>query len=196
METSIDMLRHGELLGGVRYRGNTEAGLTAAGRADMDAVWAQLAESVDLIVTSPLGRCRMPAVEWAVQAGIACEVVDDFREMHYGKWEGLSAGEIEQQFPGQLARWRENPVGMRIPGAESIEEFSGRVVRAWETTLHAYAGRHLLLLAHSGTLRVIMAHVLGAPLPSTRRFSVPYAAWCRVLKTECGYLLTHLNRPA
>jgi len=194
--TVIDLLRHGALEGGVRYRGSIEAELTVDGRADMDAVWAQLIDSVDAILTSPLGRCLKPALDWAGQKGIVCEVVDDFREMHYGEWEGLSAEEIEQRFPGMLVRWRENPAGMQIPGAERIEDFAERVVCAWDDVLQTYSGQHLLLLGHSGSLRVILAHVLGAPLPTTRRFSMPYAAWSRVQESNCGYLLTHLKGPS
>jgi len=192
----VDLLRHGALEGGLRYRGSTEVELTVAGRAAMDAVWAQLEGQVDAIVTSPLGRCLKPARDWAGEAGIQCKIVDDFREMHYGEWEGLSAEEIEQHFPGMLVRWRENPVGMQIPGAERVEDFAERVVCAWDTMLRAYSGRRLLLVGHSGTLRVIVAHVLGAPLPVTRRFAMPYAAWSRVKKAGCGYLLTHLNGPS
>jgi len=194
--TVIDLLRHGALEGGVRYRGSIEAELTVDGRADMDAVWAQVADSVDVILTSPLGRCLKPALDWAGKKGIACEVVDDFREMHYGEWEGLGAEEIEQRFPGMLVRWRENPVGIQIPGAERIEGFAERVVFAWNDALRTYSGQHLLLLGHSGSLRVILAHVLGAPLPTTRRFSMPYATWGRVHEGDCGYLLTHLRGPS
>jgi len=194
MQTTVDLLRHGELIGGVRYRGNTEAQLTEAGRADMDAVWLRLAGQVGHIVTSPLGRCREPAGSWSRQSGIPCTVVDDFREMHYGEWEGLGAAQIEQAFPGLLPRWRKNPVGIQIPGAETIELFAERVIDAWEAMLREYAGRHVLLVAHSGTLRVLVAHVLGAPLAATRRFAMPYAAWSRVQHDRCGNLLTFLNR--
>jgi len=196
MQTSIDLLRHGELVGGVRYRGTIEADLTAKGRADMDAVWARLDGQVELIVTSPLSRCRLAAEQWAEHSGLDCEVVADFREMHYGAWEGLSADQIEQRFPGELARWRENPVGMQIPGAESIETFAHRVTHAWDAMLRDHAGRHVLLVAHSGSLRVILTHVLGAPLSATRRVAMPYAAWSRVRHNECGSLLTHLNQSA
>lgn len=194
MAKTVDLLRHGALVGGLRYRGSIEADLTAEGRAAMDAVWGLIGEQVDAIVSSPLGRCRKPAEQWAAHSDIPCEVVDDFREMHYGAWEGLSAEEIEQDFPGMLARWRENPVGMQIPGAETVEAFAARVVQAWEKMLRAHTGHRLLLVGHSGTQRIILAHVLGAPLQATRRFAMPYAAWSRVQHGECGYLLTHMNR--
>jgi len=193
-KTKVDLLRHGALIGGVRYRGSIEAELSDAGRAAMDTVWNQLADSLDGIVTSPLSRCREPACEWAEKAGIPCVVHDDLREMHYGAWEGLSAEEIEVQFPGMLLRWRENPVGMRIPGAETIEDFAVRVTCAWQRILDESEGKHLLLIAHSGTLRVILTHVLGAPLSATRSFSMPYAAWHRVRLQEGKMVLAFLNR--
>ena len=194
--TTVDLLRHGELLGGIGYRGTTEAELTPAGRQSMDAVWSRLADSVDVILCSPLGRCQGPAMAWSAHSGLPCEVVDDFREMHYGQWEGLSPAEVEQRFPGMLAQWRTDPVGVRIPGAESIECFSARVVAAWDAMLQRHAGRRLLLVGHSGTLRMILTHVLDAPLAASRRFSVPYSAWCQVRQRECGYLLTHVNYPS
>jgi len=192
-KTTLDLLRHGALIGGVRYRGTIEAELSDAGRADMDTVWNQLADSLDGIVTSPLSRCREPACEWAEKAGIPCVVHDDLREMHYGAWEGLSAEEIEAQFPGMLARWRENPVGMRIPSAVTIEDFAIRVTRAWLRVLKESEGKHILLIAHSGTLRVILTHVLGAPLSATRRFAMPYAAWHRVIRQDEHMFLAFLN---
>lgn len=191
---TIDLLRHGELSGGVRYRGTTEAELTPAGRAAMDAVWAELVGSVDVILSSPLGRCHGPAEAWSAQSGAPCEIVDDFREMHYGEWEGLTPDEIEHRFPGMLSRWRKNPAGMSIPGAEKLERFAARVVAAWEKAMITHAGRRILIVGHSGTCRVILAHVIGAPLSATRRFMVPYSFWSRIQKSECGYLITYLNR--
>jgi len=193
MTTTIDLLRHGALEGGIRYRGNTEAVLTRAGRETMDAVWHELHGSIDAIVTSPLSRCRQPAETWAKEAGISCRVEPNIREMDYGAWEGLSKEEIEARFPGMLSRWRENPVGMQVPDAEHIEDFARRVLKGWEAILHESAGKHVLVVAHSGSLRVILAHVLGAPLPAIRRFSIPYASWNRVEVEGVRYRLLHLN---
>jgi len=194
MTTTIDLLRHGALEGGIRYRGNTEAVLTRAGRAAMDAVWRKLDGSIDAIVTSPMSRCRQPAETWAKEAGISCRVEPNIREMDYGAWEGLSKEEIETQFPGMFSRWRENPVGMRIPDAECIEDFAKRVIEGWEAILCASAGKHVLVVAHSGSLRVILAHVLGAPLPAIRRFAMPYASWNRVIYNGDWPNLEFLNR--
>jgi len=192
--TVVDLLRHGELEGGVRYRGDTEAALTEAGRAQMDAVWDQLCGKVEGIVTSPLLRCAGPSRKWARAAGIPCRVDPDIREMRYGQWEGLSREEIEWQFPGWLARWRENPVGMQIPQAENVEDFSRRIRQGWESMLRHHIGKRTLLVGHSGTLRVILALVLGAPLSTIRRFAMPYASWSRIIRDNSGIYLEFFNR--
>jgi len=190
----IDLLRHGALKGGIRYRGNTEAALTKAGREAMDVVWHELHGSIDAIVTSPMSRCRQPAEAWAKKAGIPCQVEPNIHEMDYGAWEGLSQEEIEMRFPGMLSRWRENPVGMRIPDAERIEDFARRVLEGWEAILCASTGKHVLVVAHSGSLRVILAHVLGAPLPTIRRFAMPYVSWSRVIDDRGKLCLEYLNQ--
>ncbi|MDQ6958424.1 MAG: histidine phosphatase family protein [Mariprofundaceae bacterium] len=193
MTTTIDLLRHGALQGGIRYRGNTEAALTRAGRETMDAVWRKLDGSIDAIATSPLSRCSQPAEAWAKEAGIPCRIEPNIREMNYGAWEGLSKEEIEKRFPGMLSRWRENPLGMQIPDAERIEDFARRVIEGWESILYESAGKHVLVVAHSGSIRVILAYVLGAPLSSIRRFTMPYAAWSRAIRNGDSCYLEYLN---
>jgi len=218
MTTTIDLLRHGELEGGIRYRGNTEAALTMAGRMAMDAVWRKLDGDIGAIVTSPLSRCRQPAESWAAAAGIDCRIEPNIREMEYGVWEGLSKEQIEVRFPGMLSRWRENPAGMQIPEAEAIEDFAQRVIEGWQAIVDESAGKHVLVVAHSGSLRVILAHVLGAPLyvrlprsdglamtdrvevghcersAAIRQFAMPYASWSRVIFNGNNPRLEYLNR--
>ncbi|MDX8410531.1 MAG: histidine phosphatase family protein [Mariprofundaceae bacterium] len=192
--TTVDLLRHGELEGGIKYRGNIEEALTRAGRLQMDRAWRQLASAVDLIVTSPLSRCRQPAQAWSAEAGIPCVVEERFREMHYGEWEGLTRREIEARFPGQLAKWRDNPVGRQIPGAECIETFAKRVTEGWRDVLKVHAGKHVLLVAHSGSLRIILAEILNAPLSTIRQFAMPFSSWNRVIDEGGKPFLEFLNR--
>jgi len=52
----------------------------------------------------------------------------------------------------------------------------------------------VLVVEHPGSSRVILAHVLGAPLPSIRRFAMPYASWSRVISCHGGLYLEYLNR--
>lgn len=176
----MDLLRHGELEGGVRYRGRVDDPLTDAGRRSMDAVWEHLRHEVDTIIASPLARCAGPARAWAEAAGIECILDERIAELHYGDWEGLSADEIRQGWPGMLERWRADPSGMRPPNGESPEELRARIEDFLRQWMACDAGRKLLVVAHSGSLRMLLAAALGAPIAATRRFAMPYACWSRL----------------
>ena len=180
----VDLLRHGALQGGIRYRGTVDDPLTDEGRAAMESVWMRLAGDVDTIIASPLSRCAGPARDWAERAGVALIIEPRVAEMCYGAWEGMTADEIRSRFPGMLEQWRANPEGMRIPGAETMDALSARIAGFWADLCAEHAGRRILIVAHSGSLRMLITHVLGAPIAATRRLAVPYACWSRIAVRE------------
>jgi len=177
---TVDLLRHGELEGGIKYRGQVDDPLSTAGRMAMDSVWAQLQGQVDAIISSPLSRCAVPARDWAAAAGIDCVLDERVMEIHYGAWEGKTGEEIRAEFPGMLEQWRRDPTGMHPPEGESPEELKLRLASWWQEMVVNFEGRHVLVVAHSGSLRMLLAHVLGAPIITTRHFSMPYACWSRI----------------
>ncbi len=176
---TVDLLRHGELEGGVKYRGWVDDPLTQAGKASMDAVWSRLRGDVDLLVSSPLGRCSEPVRAWAQEAGVPCEIDSRVAEMHYGEWEGLTSEEIMVRYPGMLEKWRRNPAGMSAPGGESAEQLQARISEFWSDISNRYDGKHLLIVSHSGSMRMLLAHILSAPIATTRLMQMPYSCWSR-----------------
>ena len=68
----VDLLRHGELEGGIKYRGHTDDPLTTSGQLAMIQIWQQLQHDVEIIITSPLSRCCILANEWANTARFLC----------------------------------------------------------------------------------------------------------------------------
>jgi len=193
---TIDMLRHGALVGGVKYRGTQDDPLTPAGRTSMDRVWQQLHRDVSLIISSPLKRCAEPAQAWATQAGIPCLMEPALQELAYGEWEGKTAVEIQQAYPGMLETWRQTPTQMTPPGGESMRSFSRRVGQCLQRLVHHYCDEHILLVAHSGSIRMLIAHALKAPVVSTRHLSMPYACWSRLEARDSGLSLCfHAREP-
>ncbi len=177
---TMDLLRHGALEGGVKYRGHVNDPLTIEGRMQMDKAWKNLNGKIDLIISSPLSRCAEPALAWAGESGIECIIEPRVREMFYGDWEGKTIAQITHQYPGVLEQWRKNPEGMCPPGGESPEELRQRIRLWWAETCIKHDGLRLLLVAHSGSLRMFIAHILAAPIASTRTLDMPYACWSRV----------------
>jgi len=177
---TIDLLRHGALEGGIKYRGRTDDPLTIAGRSAMDHAWSQLAGDVDIIIASPLIRCASPAKAWAEQAGIDCIIEPRLAEMDYGAWEGKTIDAIQRQYPGMLQRWRKDPTGMRPPGGESPEALRARLSQWWEEARIQYDGSHILVVGHSGSLRMLIALIRGKSIAYTRTLDMPYACRKRI----------------
>jgi len=184
---TIDLLRHGALEGGVKYRGSLDEALTQTGREAMDDVWQQLQGEVDTIICSPLSRCADPASSWAAQAGISCVVEPAIQELSYGDWEGLTAEDIENAYPGVLQTWRQNPTQMTPPNGEPMLDFSRRIQVFLNHLIQEHEQGHVLLVAHSGSIRMLIAHALQAPIVSTRHLSMPYACWSR-LRVDNGHV--------
>lgn len=175
----VDLLRHGALQGGVKYRGRVEADLSCTGHQQMESVWRKLVNDVDVIITSPLRRCAGLAQIWATSTGIHCITDERMAEMHYGDWEDKTHDEIELEFPGMLACWRADPTGMRPPNGESPEELQMRITDFWQDMCATYSKQHLLVVGHSGSTRMLIAHIAGQPIAYTRDIAMPYACWSR-----------------
>jgi len=182
---TIDLLRHGALEGGVKYRGSVDDALTEQGRQQMNKVWQAVCDDVSMIISSPLSRCAIPAQAWAAASDIPCVLDKRVQELFYGDWEGKTAGEIHVAHPHMLETWRKDPTNMCPPQGESMLNFSARIQGFLSSLEDTYQNEHILLVAHSGTIRMLIAHALQAPIVSTRHLAMPYACWSR-LKLEQG----------
>ncbi|OIO67320.1 MAG: cobalamin biosynthesis protein CobC [Zetaproteobacteria bacterium CG_4_9_14_3_um_filter_49_83] len=176
----VDILRHGELQGGVRYRGTQNDPLTEHGRSQMQAVWANIQHEAELIITSPLSRCADIAQTWATQRNIEYRIEPRIAELNYGAWEGLTHGEIEAAYPGILAAWRTDPTGMTPPNGESMDALQQRIIHFWDDLLTNKPAAHILVVGHSGSLRMLLTHIMGLPVKASRTLNMPYASWSRV----------------
>ncbi|MDX8412578.1 MAG: histidine phosphatase family protein [Mariprofundales bacterium] len=177
---TIDLLRHGALEGGTRYRGRCDDPLTAEGRHSMDQVWAKIGDQVSLIICSPLQRCRQPATAWAQSRAIPLQVDSRLQELHYGKWEGKTITEIAMTDSDMLKQWRHDPTGMTPPGGEMMEHFHQRISEFWYQLIDEHEDERLLLIGHSGVNRTLLAIALQTPLATSRKLAMPYSCWSQL----------------
>ncbi|MDD5394179.1 MAG: histidine phosphatase family protein [Thiothrix sp.] len=180
MRTIIDLLRHGEPEGGNMYRGSgTDHSLSERGWQQM---WAAIEGKGgwDAIVTSPMSRCHAFASAVAEKYGLPLEVIPDLREAGYGAWEGLRPEDIQATQPEAYRALYADPLHCRPQGAEPLETFAQRVTQAFAQVQEQYAGKHILLVSHAGTMRAIAVHLLGAPITAQQRISLSFAAFFAV----------------
>ncbi|WP_448507125.1 histidine phosphatase family protein [Immundisolibacter sp.] len=191
--TTIDLLRHGEPAGGPRFRGTVDDPLSETGWMQMRAATAD--GQWDRVVCSPLRRCREFAEELALQRGLDCRVEVDFREISFGLWEGLTAAQVEANCGEALARFWQDPVACPPPRGEPVADFSARVEGAWQRLIADARGQRVLVVAHGGTIAMLLRGVLGMPLSHSWRVRMGYAGQARLRLDHTPYgLLTALLR--
>lgn len=178
--TVIDLLRHGACEGGDIYRGSIDVALSDQGWAQMraqvvaPAAWTQ-------VFSSPMQRCQHLAQEVAADNNLPLTVVPELAEVHFGDWEGCLVADIWREQNDHVRRFFADPLNVAPPNGERLADFDARVARGWQQLVAASCGKHVLMVAHGGTIRVILARVLGMPLNRIAHLDVPYACASRVL---------------
>lgn len=182
-DTVIDLIRHGEPVGGRRYRGQIDDPLSRRGWEQM---WSavETATPWEYIVSSPLVRCSAFARSLAKKLRIPLREDERLKEVGFGAWEGRSGSELKRDDPRILARFYRDPVHHRPSGAEPLEAFHSRVREVFEEIRSDQQGRHVLVVTHAGVIRAIITHVLQAPLSGMYRISIPTASLARVLSNS------------
>lgn len=186
----VYLMRHGEPVDGVRYRGATDDPLSADGRAEMQHALASCG-AFDGIVTSPLRRCADFARSLAQRSGMPLAVEPGFREMHFGQWEGQTPQGLMATCPELLRQFWEDPLAHPPPGAEPLDAFRSRVIAAWRAQVRGSEGRSLLLIVHGGTVRAILAHLRRLSVRELMCLTVPYASVHRVYVKPGGDRAEH-----
>ena len=177
--TTIDLLRHGEPVGGARYRGRIDDPLSEKGWSEM---WIAVGDHRpwDAVVSSPLSRCSAFAQELGTRHALPVALEPRFREISFGDWEGRTAEDLMRSDRDVLLRFWRDPVAHPPPGAESLNAFRERVLAAWSQLIVNHQGKHLLLVCHGGVIRMIVSHVLEMPVNGMFRVVVPTASMTRI----------------
>jgi len=155
------LVRHGETDGNSSQRliGSGDPSLSAAGREHMLRARAALqGQVVDLVVASPARRAFQSAA--VLTGGAPVRLEPDFREIHFGRWEGRSLAEVEAADPVLFQQWRDGATGFEYPGGEPRAAFRARVGRGLERLLAAGV-MGALVVAHKGVIREIARLLTG-----------------------------------
>ncbi len=193
-ERILDLIRHGRPEGGSRYRGHgIDDPLSERG-------WAQMWQAVggtapwQAVVTSPLRRCRAFAKALGERHGLPLTVDEDLKEVGFGAWEGKTREQVQTEDPQGYRAFYADPVHARPPGAEPLAAFLARTRAAWERLLDR-PETHLLVVAHAGVIRALLAHALDAPPAALYRLQVDTAHLTRIQLHDRRPLVVFHNRP-
>lgn len=183
------LIRHGQTRGNAekRYIGRTDEPLSEIGRKELEARKARgdYPEAGSLYL-SPLRRCIQTAD--ILYSGRKFTVIDEFREMEFGLFEGKNYTELSGD--PEYQSWIDSGGLMAFPGGESRAEFIGRSLRGfsgvmkleekkfedtnkamsdrqvfcekWNEENSTYAPlRRITLIVHGGTIMALLSVLCG-----------------------------------
>lgn len=185
---TLDLIRHGEPEGGVRYRGSVDDPLSERG-------WQQMRHSVqqaqsdgvrwEKIFSSPMLRCVEFARELSSQQALELSTVAALKELSFGDLEGLTPQQAWDQYPALLSGLWEDPASHTPPNGEPYPAFLERISSGLDeviTTTEQLPSEqpHVLVVAHGGVIRATLTSLLAMPPGTTFRIEVPYAGITRL----------------
>lgn len=178
-KTVIDLLRHGEPLGGRRYRGQIDDPLSEKGWSEM---WHAVSGETpwQLIITSPLRRCSEFADQLSERLSLPLYRDERLKEVGFGAWEGLTHQQLRERDADILTRFYLDPQHNRPEDAETLESLNQRVAQAFDQAVSEHRGKHLLIIAHAGVIRSLLTRTLNAPPSHMYRLSIGTASFSRI----------------
>jgi alpha-ribazole phosphatase len=192
----IYLFRHGEVVLAEtrRFIGHLDVPLSPLGERQSAAQAARLAPvKLTAIFTSDLIRARRTGEIIGGPHGLTPTVVPELREMAMGRWEGLTAAEIQAKEPEKFAEWMSNVGKFPFPDGESVPDLEGRAWPAFESIVRAHAGQAIAIVAHGGTNRALICRALGLSAGRLLAVGQDYGALTVLERAEATWRLIHLN---
>ncbi|MFC7244526.1 bifunctional RNase H/acid phosphatase [Catellatospora aurea] len=163
--TRLVLVRHGEteLTAQKRYSGRGDVPLSAVGEEQAAAAGRRVAGMrPDRVVSSPLSRCKATAAAIASAAGgIPVSVENDLIECDFGVWEGLTFGDVREQYPAELDAWLAS-TSVAPPKGESFQQVAKRVRGVMGKLQKAYEGQTVVIVSHVSPIKLILRDALAA----------------------------------
>jgi alpha-ribazole phosphatase len=194
--TLIYLFRHGEpeYAGTGRFIGHLDVPLSARGEDQAAAQGARLrGVALAALFTSDLRRAARTGELIGAAHGLRPVTLPALREMAMGRWDGLTADEIQRREPDAFRDWTSRVGEFPFPEGENLADLLARAWPAFEAIVAEYRGRAVAVVAHGGTNRALLCRALGVPLARILAFGQDYGA-LTVLEHAAGrWALRRLN---
>lgn len=162
----IYLMRHGELKMGPDplFVGQVDLEMSGKGIEQIQS-WRKKLDHVQFsrVLCNDLKRSRQTAEIMAGDDTSKVEVIEQLREINLGDWDGVP---IAEALKDGDQTWRKDDRGIvqhRPPGGESFQDLRDRIIPVMDKILEDWSGR-ILIAGHAGVNRVILCHLLGAPI--------------------------------
>lgn len=175
--TRLYLIRHGQVVGHdeYRYNGHSDVDITTIGIEQMNRLASFLVtEPIKAVYSSDLQRAVKGGRMIGRKLGLDPVMRTALREIHLGRWEGLTRQEAAERFPEEAGFSFKDLATDRVKGGENLIDLRARVIPALNAIIDGHRGEAVCVLAHGGVNRVILTEAMGLPIENFFRIEQDY----------------------
>jgi broad specificity phosphatase PhoE len=178
MPLRLHLLRHGQTptsRENVFCGANLDPELTPDGVA-MAQAFADAHASTEWtrIYAGPLQRTQRTAQIIAQRTQVPFETRAAITEIDYGRWDGLSAEVVDQEFHDDYVRWTADPAWNAPTDGETAIALARRMLGVVEEVTRDIENGDVLFVTHKASIRALLCTLLGVDVGRFRfRFACP-----------------------
>lgn len=192
--TRIYLARHGEVVNHGVYNGQTDVDITLTGLKQMERLRDLLKDkNLSAVYCSDLRRTQKGAEIIAQPHGLVPQGFPHFREMHFGRWQGLNYQGVMEKYPTDIPQWINNVETFRIPAGESVGDVRERAIPKLQELVEFHRGQEFTLVSHGALNRVILAEALHLSFAHLLRIEQDYGCLNIIEYTPSWTLVKLIN---
>jgi broad specificity phosphatase PhoE len=195
----ILLVRHGQTNANSAgyWQGWTDLPLNSTGQAQAESIARRLSaeqDQIEALYTSPLRRAQQTAHAIGNRLALTPRPLDQLKEIHFGDLEGITLREMEARFPDLYAQWQDKTdMAFQWPGGERRADFFARAAESCDLIRARHRGDRVVIVAHGGTIRACLAHLLPDLLGRWWDYALDNAGLSHVCATSNDARLLALN---
>ena len=169
MTTRFWLVRHGPTHA-TGLCGHTDLPADLSDTAQVERLKAYLPQDAK-ILSSDLSRTRETArAVWRGQKWLP--EAPEFREMHFGDWEGQDFAAAEKTAPEKWRAFWESPGDIAPPSGESWNQLSGRISAALKAQRESGPQGDIIIVAHFAAILAALQHASGMSAQSAFSYKI------------------------
>lgn len=176
-----------------RLAGRTpDVHINGAGQREADDLARRLAHlKIEAIYSSPLERAVETAQTIAACHHLPVHIREGLIEGDAGEWTGKLLKDLHDTETWKAIQTK--PIGVKLPGGESIDEVQARMVATIEEIRRAHPDGIVAVVSHSDPLKSVIAHYLHWDLDNFQRIEISPASLSVLAVDDKHETLLRLN---
>lgn len=153
------------------------------------------AKRIDHLHLSPIERCQLTIDPWLRSKNsnslVSYEIRDGLSEIDFGDWSGQKLSTLRRK-----PLWKDvqsRPSTVTFPGGESFKKVQRRAVAAVEDILSIRGDKTHLVVSHSDTIKLILAHYSSMKLDSFQSLIINPASFSVLKSHKAGTSVLTIN---